>query len=257
MSKLIGIIPARYGSKRFPGKSIALLAGKPVIVHVYESARRFKQWEDLVVATDDARIANVCSEHGITSVMTKSTHLDCIDRAYETMEILRNKGKVADRYVIVQGDEPFFDASILEIDYSPEIINFYTKIIDESELYDSNVVKVVVSKDLRAIYFSRHLIPYCNAQTQKSKDLLSFDKQIGIYAFSPEALTKFCTSGMSFLEGMEGIGLLRCLENDMPVHMRYAQYDSLSIDTPQDLAKAEMKIRTNIPEKHEQDLLLH
>lgn len=235
--QLIGIIPARYDSSRFPGKPIVNIRGIPLIVRVYKSAQKFQNWKELVVATDDERIVTVCNDYKIPSVMTAKDHPDCIDRAAEVAEMAEMKD--ADRYIVIQGDEPFFDVRVLNVDLSPSVVNFFTKVTDISELEDPNVVKVVVSKNLRAIYYSRHSIPYHSPATQKGSDKPNIDKQIGTYSFSREALRQFSALGMSYLEGIEGIGLLRFLENDIDVHMRYAQYDSLSIDSPSDVLKAE------------------
>lgn len=234
----IGIIPARYQSSRFPGKSLASIAGKPMIWHVYHSAMKFDTWKELVVATDDDRIMSACKEMGMKCIMTQPTHLDCIDRAAESAQILKQDGIEADRYIVIQGDEPMFDASILYTDLSPSVVNLYTQ-TSAVELEDPNVVKVVVSKNLKAIYFSRYSIPYHETTTQKGDFPLKIDKQLGIYSFSIEALSQFSVLGMSYLESVEGIGLLRFLENDIDVHMRYAQYDSFSVDTPDDLEKVE------------------
>ena len=235
----IGIIPARYKSRRFPGKPIAELLGKPMIWHVYQSARKFDKWKQLLVATDDKRISSVCESYEIPYMLTKEEHPDCIDRAAEVALRLEGMGKGADRYIVIQGDEPMFDASILETDFSPSIVNLYTEVSNKDEIDDPNAVKVVVSKSLKAIYFSRYTIPYHQNVTQRGNYMLKIDKQIGIYSFSIEALKQFTALGVSYLEGIEGIGLLRFLENDIDVHMRYAQYDSFSVDTEGDLRSVE------------------
>jgi 3-deoxy-manno-octulosonate cytidylyltransferase (CMP-KDO synthetase) len=232
--KLIGIIPARYSSSRFPGKPLAILGNKPLLCHVYQSALSFNSWEKLVVATDDQRISHMCELHNIPYIMTSSDHEDCIDRAWEVAEKLE-----ADRYIVIQGDEPFFDSSILNTDLSPSVVNFYTQVTIPEEIDDPNVVKVVVSRNLKAIYFSRNSIPYAKSVTRKSGDMLNIDKQIGVYSFSINSLRQFHFLGMSYLEGIEGIGLLRFLENDIDVYMRYSPKDSISIDTEEDLGRAE------------------
>ena len=237
--KFIGIIPARYASKRFPGKSLADLCGKPVLWHVYNSAKKFKQMDSLWVAADDDRILNYCNSVNIPCLLTNIEHNDCIDRAYETACILQNKSIYADRYIIVQGDEPFFNCEMLDCDLSPEIVNFYTKIANEEQIIDVNTVKAVVSKKLMAIYFSRCPIPYSGNSTIKANFAKNFDKQLGVYSFSFNALKEFNRIGMSYFEGIEGIGLLRFIENDIDVHMRYSEFDSISIDVPEDLKKAQ------------------
>jgi len=235
--KITGIIPARYQSSRFPGKPLADLMGKPLIWHVYQAALKFDRWDQLLIATDDDRIADVCEQLSMPCVMTSTEHKDCIDRAAEVAKILKWRKQEADRYVVIQGDEPLFDALILNVDMSPSVINFYTKMTSVEEVDDPDVVKVVVSKNLKAIYFSRFTIPYTASRTRKSKDCINIDKQIGLYVFSYESLQLFAGLGMSYLEGTEGIGLLRFIENDIDVYMRYAQYDSISVDTKKDLDK--------------------
>lgn len=237
--EFIGIIPARYKSKRFPGKPIASLLGKPMIWHVYNSALNFDKWKCIYVATDDERIESVCNQYDMPCIMTRADHPDCIDRATEVAIELQRKNIIADKYIIMQGDEPLFDSSILNADLSPSIVNFYTDIHSESELYSPNTVKVIVSKNMKAIYYSRYTIPFHGSMTTKGNYALRFFKQLGIYAFSIEALTQFHVFGMSYLEGVEGIGMLRFLENDVDVHMRYAKHDSLSVDTPEDLEAVE------------------
>lgn len=235
--KYIGVIPARYASTRFPGKPLASLCGRSLIQHVYDAASKFPYWDDLVVATDSEEILSHCRRAGISALMTRSDHPDCIDRAAEVASQIDGE-----KYIIIQGDEPFFDASMLDADLSPDVVNFYTEVTHESEICDPNVVKAIVSKSLRAIYFSRHTIPYCLKTTQKSHDYINIDKQVGVYSFSRDNLLQFSSLGMSFLEGVEGIGLLRLLENDITVHMRYCVYDPISVDTPEDLFRAEQSM---------------
>lgn len=237
--KMVGIIPCRYNSSRFPGKALAILGDKPVLQHVVESASRY-EWDHLIVATDDTRIESFCKTIGVDSVMTSEKHKDCLDRACEAAVLLGSISNPNNRYVVIQGDEPFFKPEILDCDLSPEIVNFYTRVSRTEEIDDPNVVKVVVSKQLKAIYYSRYSIPYSNSSTVKSSDKKVIDKQIGVYSFSGNMLVEFKNLGMSYLEGLEGIGLLRFLENGIPIDMRYAYYDPISIDTPGDLERANL-----------------
>ena len=121
------------------------------------------------------------------------------------------------------------------MDFSPEILNFYTDVKKEEEIYDENSVKVVVSSTGKAIYFSRYSIPYRKEKTKRDDRDVVVYKQLGIYSFSPRFLETYASLPMSSLEAAEGIGLLRFLENDIPVHMEYTKYDSHSVDTPEDL----------------------
>lgn len=236
MFDLVGIIPARYASSRFPGKPLADLLGKPLIWHVYNAAKKYDKLKRIIVATDDNRIMDACRDLNMECMMTGNYHKDCLDRAYEVMMNLKMRdGLLYNRYIIIQGDEPMFNASVLDQDLSPEVVNFYTRINIEEEIDDPNVVKAVVSKDLKAIYFSRYAIPYSAKRTRKQNYDVTFDKQLGLYSFSFETLKYYNMLGMSHLESVEGIGLLRLLENGVPIHMRYSDYDSISVDTPEDL----------------------
>jgi len=230
----IGIIPARYASSRFPGKPLCDILGKPMLWHVYNSVNKWDKWKEIYVATDDVRILGVCEELEIPCIMTSDTHMDCLDRASEIVEILEAENKGADRYIVIQGDEPLFNVNTLDCDLSAEIINFYTEVHDESEIYDPNAVKVIVSKSEKAMYFSRYSIPYHAEQTKRNDKPIVVLKQIGVYVFSGEKLKHYCSLDSSYLECQEGIGLLRLLENDIEIQMRYTEHDSVSVDTEQD-----------------------
>lgn len=228
----IGIIPARYGSKRFEGKSICDIKGKPMIQWVYESVMKWKHWQKVYVATDNEKIKNVCISLSIPYIMTSTQHIDCLDRAAEVVYTLETRGICVDRYIIIQGDEPLFDIRTLDIDLDQPIINFYTESIEDK--FDVNVVKVVVSTYKKALYFSRYSIPYCGTNTMREKCKHVVYKQIGVYIFSAEMLKLYSKLPMSNLEMAEGIGLNRFLENNIDVFMQYTKYDSISVDTPKD-----------------------
>jgi len=166
--------------------------------------------------------------------MTRDDHLDCLDRAAEAVDILSSKGIGADRYIIIQGDEPLFNTNSLNTDLSPPIVNFYTETNDNSELYDPNCVKVVITKNKKALYFSRYTIPYHETKTQKGENKLICYKQLGIYSFSQDGLKKYASLAPSYLENIEGIGLNRLLEHDINIDMRHTKYDSISVDTEED-----------------------
>lgn len=230
----VGIIPARYQSSRFPGKPLCDILGKSMIERVYESVNKWNKWKAVYVATDNDRIREKCFTTGIPYVMTKSTHIDCLDRAAEVVEYLEGKGEGADKYIVIQGDEPLFNVKTLDADLTPSIINFYTYVHDQYDKYDSNAVKVVVSRNEKAIYFSRYSVPYHNEKTKRTNDSPIIMKQIGVYVFTGEMLRLYNNLKQTSLENMEGIGLNRLLENDIEVHMRYTDYDSISVDTPED-----------------------
>jgi len=235
--KYVGIIPARYASSRFPGKPLCDLLGKSMIQRVYESALKWQQWHYLCIATDSQLIHDTCIELSIPCVMTRSDHVDCIDRCYEAAINLESGGIEGDRYIIIQGDEPLFNASTLDVDLTPDMVNFYTRVALEAEIGDRNCVKVVVSSKQKAIYFSRHTIPYSDKAVSRGDDEGICYKQLGIYSMSLDKLKLFHDLEPSFLEKREGIGLLRLIENDVDVNMRYTEHDSISIDTPEDRDK--------------------
>ncbi|MFA6088636.1 MAG: 3-deoxy-manno-octulosonate cytidylyltransferase [Candidatus Woesearchaeota archaeon] len=230
----IGIIPARYNSSRFTGKPLCDILGKPMIWHVYSSVLKWDKWDKVYIATDDERIKDVCHQYSMPCIMTSPDHTDCLDRAGEVVDILYKKKEFADRFIIVQGDEPLFDTRTLDTDLSPSIVNFYTEVKDLSEIYDSNAVKVLVSKNQKAIYFSRYSVPYHDKKTKRCEDDPKIYKQIGVYSFSDEMLRIFLTLKSSYLENMEGIGLNRLIENGIDIYMRYTEYDSISVDTKED-----------------------
>lgn len=230
----IGIIPARYQSSRFPGKPLCDILGKPMIQRVYESVMKWDKWKAVYVATDSLEILNKCKYLQIPVVMTKDTHTDCLDRAAELTEILEKEGNGADKYIVIQGDEPLFNARTLNTDLSPSIVNFYTEVHDKYDKYDSNAVKVVVSRNNKAVYFSRYSIPYHDEKTKRTNDAASILKQIGVYVFTGEMLKIYTSLKQTPLENMEGIGLNRLLENDIEICMRHTEHDSISVDTPED-----------------------
>jgi len=241
----VGIIPARYESSRFPGKPLCNIAGKSMIQWVWESAKKWEHWKEVYIATDDLRIERACEDMGIPCMQTASHHTDCLDRAAEVVERLESyKALSADRYVVIQGDEPLFNADSLNTDLTPPIVNFYTEVQDQDELYDPNAVKVVVSTHSRAIYFSRYTVPYHDAKTRRINDMkLVCYKQLGIYSFSAEGIAKYASHTPSYLENIEGIGLNRLIEREIPIHMRYTEHDSISVDTPADRDRVEEMIR--------------
>ena len=245
----IGIIPARYRSSRFPGKVLCDLLGKPMIWHTYQSVIKWPYWSQVYIATEDEIVASACKEHDIPCCMTADTHLDCLDRAAELSETLEASNKGAKKYIIIQGDEPMFNIDSLNVDLSPSIVNFYTKVKESAEIHGpsaANAVKVVVSRNERALYFSRFTLPYHDKKTKRSTDEPNLYKQIGLYCFTGEMLKIYTSLKPSHLECMEGVGLNRLIENDIDVYMRYTDHDSVSIDTPEDRERVEKLMSESI-----------
>lgn len=231
MEKIVGIIPARYKSSRFPGKPLADIHGKPMVAHVYENAVKVSRFERVLVATDDERIVSVCNALGIPSMMTGTNHKTGTDRLAEVAQKIE-----ADYYVNIQGDEPLLSTEIIEKALLPisgkdpfDVVNLMTRITDTSDLVNSTVPKVVVNARNEAVFFSRAPIPY-----PKNKRPVYF-KQVCVYVFKKDALKKFGSFEQGPVEQAEDIEILRFLENRMIVKMVEIDEPIVAVDTPADL----------------------
>jgi 3-deoxy-manno-octulosonate cytidylyltransferase (CMP-KDO synthetase) len=242
----IGIIPARYHSTRFPGKPLCLIGGKTMIQRVYEQASRVNVFSDLIVATDDNRILTTVLDFGGKAVMTSDIHKSGTERCAEVYRNLINAYPVDDTVIVnIQGDEPFLQAQQIEEliacfdDNSIRIATLIQKIDDEESLINPNVVKVIVSTSMNAIYFSRYPIPY---QQKKVSGQHVFFKHIGMYAFKGDTLLSVVALEPSSLELTENLEQLRWIENDIPIKTYITRFQSsISIDTPDDLKKANLQ----------------
>jgi 3-deoxy-manno-octulosonate cytidylyltransferase (CMP-KDO synthetase) len=242
--KFIGIIPARYASTRFPAKPLALLGGKPVIQRVYEQVAGVL--DEAYVATDDARIEEAVKAFGGKVVMTSVNHKSGTDRCYEAYTKV---GAGFDVVVNIQGDEPFIQRSQLEAvkacfqDDSTQIATLvkpFTANDGWAALENVNSPKVVVDKEMNALYFSRSIIPF--QRTADKADWLknhTYYKHIGLYAYRAEVLKQITALPQSALELAESLEQLRWLENGYKIKVGLSQVETIGIDTPQDLARAE------------------
>ena len=235
-TKVVAVIPARYRSTRFPGKPLAEIRGIPMIVHVYRAAAQCSLFDRIVVATDDERIGQVCEEHGMPWVMTSTDHPTGTDRVAEVAQQVE-----AAVYVNIQGDEPMLKPEIIEAAARPlvddteerlQVTNLCTLISDPAELIDTNVIKVALAQDERAIYLSRQPIPY-----PKSRQGTRYLKQVCVYGFRRSPLLGFLALEQGPLEGAEGIELLRFIEHGTPVQFFEVESRSVAVDTPEDLAR--------------------
>lgn len=242
--KFIAIIPARYASTRFPAKPLAVLGGKPVVRRVYEQVAGVL--DEAVVATDDERIYDAVLAFGGKAVMTSPDHRSGTDRCWEAY---LKQGKEYDVVVNVQGDEPFIRASQLEtvkrcFDDPGTDIATLVKPFAEADglaaLENPNSPKVVLDAQSRAVYFSRSVIPYLRG-VERSKWLArhTFYKHIGLYAFRPEVLRAVTALPQSSLEKAESLEQLRWLENGYKIGVGITDVETIGIDTPEDLARAE------------------
>lgn len=239
--EIIGVIPARFASTRFPGKPLQLIAGKPLVQRVVERCRSAGSLSDVVVATDDARIAQVASKFCRVE-MTRDDHPSGTDRIAEVA------GRIlADGYVNIQGDEPLMDPAVIDAVASLlskcEMSTAATPIHDLAEFDNPNVVKAVVAMDGRALYFSRRTVPYLRdlAGRPAFQQLAAFPflKHLGIYGFRRETLLRLVTFPVSPLEAAEKLEQLRALENGVPIAVARVAHDSVGVDVPADVARVE------------------
>ena len=241
--KILGIIPARFASTRFPGKPLTVINGKSMIQRVYEQSMKAEMLTDVVVATDDQRIYDAVIAFGGKVMMTSSSHNSGTDRCCEIVEKI---GSQYDAVVNIQGDEPFINPEqinqIASLIATPEsqLASLCKPIKDEDELFDENVVKVVFDKNYNALYFSRQTIPFLRKAEKNVTSWMqqrTFYKHIGIYAYRVKVLKEIALLPQSGLELAECLEQLRWLENSYEIKMGVTEFESYSIDTPQDVEK--------------------
>ena len=239
--KFIAIIPARYASTRFPGKPLALLGGRPVIQHVYEKAAQ--ALDEAYVATDDERIARVVESFGGHAIMTRADHKSGTDRIEEAAEKI---GTDADVVINIQGDEPFVDASQLKtlqsrLDCEVKQNGTLGKSFYSMEATENpNSTKIVCDKQGFALYFSRSVIPFVRGQEPKSwLNHYPYLKHLGLYAYRREVLRDVTQLPQSPLELAESLEQLRWLENGYRIRVGLTDVETVGIDTPADLERAE------------------
>lgn len=242
--KFLAIIPARYASTRFPAKPLAILGGKTVIQRVYEQVSA--AFEDVYVATDDIRIEETVLEFGGKVIMTSSHHQSGTDRCYEAYTKIKGE---FDIIVNIQGDEPFIQLSQLETikncftDASIHIATLVKPFTTDNTiemLESANSPKVVVDKNMNALYFSRSVIPYQrNAEKREWLANHTYYKHIGLYAFRADILKEITGLAQSSLELAESLEQLRWLENGYRIKTGITHVETIGIDTPEDLQRAE------------------
>ena len=236
--KAIGIIPCRYQSSRFPGKPLALIGNKPMMWYVYQRAIESNILDEVYIATDDKRIQEVAKQYTLNVVMTGTKHLTGTDRVAEVSEQIS-----ADYYVNIQGDEPFIDPQAIKattqaiIDCDDALVqatNAYTPINIISDVIDTNTVKVIMDVHHNALSYSRQPIPY------PKSNIANYHKQLGLYAFKKSGLQIFSENNAQYLEKTEGVEMYRLLEYGYRIKMIATADASISIDTPNDLKRAQL-----------------
>lgn len=240
--KVIGIIPARYASSRFPGKPLAKLGGKYVIQRVVEQVGAVL--DDVYVATDDERIYNTVTSMGAKAVMTRSDHQSGTDRIAEALEII---GGNFDVVVNIQGDEPFIQKSQIETvvacfnDADTQIATLGKKFATLEEAKNPNSPKIILDNRSYAMYFTRALAPYIRGKEESQWiDVYPFLKHIGLYAYRTEVLCEVTKLPQSPLEIAEGLEQLRWLQNGYKIKVGLTEVETVGIDTPEDLQRAEL-----------------
>jgi len=237
--QVVVVIPARYGSTRLPGKPLVSLAGKPMIQHVYERAKRAQTVHRVVVATDDARVLEAVRGFGGEAAMTRADHRTGTERVAEVAA-----HEAGDVFVNVQGDEPLIDpvaidtavGALLE-EPAAQVGTVATPVRHAGDIMDPNVVKVVMDFDNNALYFSRAPIPW--VRDTQSKVHVQYWKHLGLYVFQRDALLEYPTLPLGELERAEQLEQLRWMENGWKIRVAEVAHDAVSVDVPEDVARVE------------------
>ena len=240
---VVGIIPARYDSVRFPGKVLAEIGGKPMIQHVYERVSQAARLDRVIVATDDQRIKQVVEAFGGQAWLTRRDHASGSDRVGEVARQIP-----ADYVVNIQGDEPFIapaaiDAAVQKLQGRPDAVvaTLVRKFTDAEEFLSRNTAKVILDRNDNALYFSRAAIPCMRDEAREASWLAQHDyyQHIGLYVFQREFLLEFISWPEGRLERVEKLEQLRILEHGFRIVCAFTDYESLCVDTPDDLLKAQ------------------
>jgi len=247
--KILGVIPARYASSRFPGKALARIGQKTMLQHVYERVSLARYLTNVIIATDDQRILEEARRFGGLARMTRPDHLSGTDRVAEVAS-----SDAAEWIVNVQGDEPFIDpgaidAAILPLLDEPSIPmgTLKKRIEDPHEIEDPNVVKVVTDRFENAIYFSRSTIPYTRDKVEeRAKSRPAHFKHIGLYVYRRDFLLRYPELPVGPLEKAERLEQLRALENGHKIRVVETEYESVGVDTPADLERVTKLFETSL-----------
>lgn len=244
--KVLAVIPARFASTRFPGKVLAPIAGKPLVVHVYERTRRASTVSETVVATDDARVAEALRPYDVPVVMTQPDHPSGTDRVAEV-------ARESDATVVVnvQGDEPLIDPHTIDATVRPlletngfDMATARRRLTDPERIANPNVVKVVCDKRGRALYFSRSPIPHVRDEADRAAAREAcYWQHIGLYAYRREFLLAYAQMEPTSLERLEKLEQLRALENGYAIAVVETEYESIGVDVPDDLQRVQERLR--------------
>lgn len=237
---IIGIIPARYASSRFPGKPLALINGKSMLQRVYEQTRKSTLLDEVIVATDDERIANHATTFGATVVITSPNHPSGTDRCFEAYNI---NGKHYDYVINVQGDEPFLDPQQIDsmaaaCNNGAEIVTQMIVCNNHEVLFDTGEVKITLNTNNEALYFSRSVIPYIkNVNEKEWHKHHTYYRHVGMYGYRVDILEAISRLKPSALEKAESLEQLRWLEHGYKIKCVETTFDSHCVDAPEDIEK--------------------
>ncbi|GAB2687675.1 3-deoxy-manno-octulosonate cytidylyltransferase [Mucilaginibacter koreensis] len=238
--KILGIIPARYASTRFPGKPLVDIAGKSMIQRVYEQAKKCHSLSEVIVATDDYRIFNHVTQFDGKAVMTDSSHQSGSDRCAE----IAAAHPEYDVIINIQGDEPYIDPEQITkvaacfTTGEVQLVTLIKKITSAEELLNANSPKVLINKQQEAIYFSRSPLPHVRGAEQKNwLEHFTYFKHIGIYGYRADILQQITRLPVSGLEKAESLEQLRWIENGYRIKVAETELETIAIDTPEDLHK--------------------
>lgn len=245
--KAIGIIPARFGSTRFPGKPLKMIAGKPLLAWVIEAAKKSERLNEVIVATDHEEIMALAQKHGVQAQMTDSDLPSGTDRVWAVAE-----KSEADVVLNIQGDEPLLKPELLDVLVSVfseqpgvEMATLARTFQSQGDFESPNTAKVILNRRGEAIYFSRLPIPF--SRTPYGSERVSEEtalKHIGIYGFKRSFLQEFCAQKPSDLEKAEGLEQLRALSMGAKIQVVRVDYESWGVDTPEDVAKVEARLKS-------------
>ena len=246
--KIIAIIPARYASTRFPAKVLTDINGKTMIERVFNQAKKAKKLSEVFIATDNQLVFDKVKEFTQNVLITSDSHISGTDRIAEAALTLEKKNIEFDFIINIQGDEPFIKpeqidnlATILAENEKTQLATLVSKIKDSETLFDSNVVKTIFDVNNKAIYFSRNPIPFVRNANKNNRDSWlsehTFYRHIGMYAYQKEVLQQITKLKPSTLELAESLEQLRWIENGFSIQVAITPFESIGIDTPEDLKK--------------------
>ena len=237
---IIGIIPARYASTRFPGKPLIQINGKSMIQRVYEQAAKSKLMTKIIIATDDDRIAEHAKSFGAEVVITKAEHPSGTDRCFEAYQL---NGQNFDYVLNIQGDEPFLDPEQIDslaqgCAEDVEIATQMIKCTDHDVLFDKGEVKIILNSNKEALYFSRNVIPFIKGKDEKEwHKHFDYYRHVGMYAYRTDILEKIAQLKPSALELAESLEQLRWVEHGYKIKCIETSFESHCVDTPEDIEK--------------------